>query len=289
MNRIDLAKITGASYAGAPKDYTMMYISKKVEHLIENLNGHIGCLVFVEANIDVPLELKKKNIFVSCENPQFEYAKYATEIWRKQLQADKARGYERTEEGYFIGKNVSIGTNAYIEPGVLIGHDVRIGDNAVILAGSVIKHALIGNDFICNENAVIGAYGFTMAEDPDGNKIRIPSLGGVVIGDCVEVGAHDNISCGSAGDTVVEDYVKIDALVHIGHDAYLGKNTEITAECIIGGFVEAAEGSYIGLNSTIRNRIKLGKKCIVGMGSNVTKSIDANTTVIGNPAKPMKK
>ena len=125
-----------------------------------------------------------------------------------------------------------------------------------------------------------------MAEDESGNKFRIPTLGKVVIGNNVEVNSLTNISCGSAGNTIIEDNAKIDSLVHIGHDAYLGKNVEIPAGAIIGGFVILEEGSYVGINATLRNRIKVGKNAFIGMGAVVTKSVEDDVTVVGNPAKP---
>jgi UDP-3-O-[3-hydroxymyristoyl] glucosamine N-acyltransferase len=103
----------------------------------------------------------------------------------------------------------------------------------------------------------------------------------------VEVGACNDVAIGACGDTVLEDYVKLDGLVHVGHDAHLRKNTEVTAGAIIAGFVEMEEHSYLGVNSSIKNRIRLGANCIVGMGANVTKSVDENVTVVGNPAKPL--
>lgn len=282
-------KVNGVSYAGEPKDYTMMYISRKVSYLVSNLHGHKGCLVFTEKGIDIPDELRVSNKFVTCTNPQYEYARYATKFWKQQVQDDRNRGYVLTVDGYYIGKNVSIGDNSYIEPGVLIGHDVKIGRNALLLSGCVIKHAEIGDNFVCNENAVIGNYSFTIAEDTDGNRFRIPSLGNVIIKNNVEVGACNDIARGVCGDTILEDNVKLDGLVHVGHEAHLHKNTEVTAGVIIAGFVEMKEHSYLGINSGIKNRVMLGENCVVGMGANVTRSVNANLTVIGNPARPMKK
>ena len=166
---------------------------------------------------------------------------------------------------------------------------MTIGDNARILTGSVIRYATIGNNFVSNEYAVIGAFGFTMTEDDNGNKLRIPTLGGVTIGDNVEVGAHDNISCGSAGNTIIDDNVKIDALVHIGHDVHLRKNAEVTAGGIVGGFDDIGDHAYIGLNAVLRNRITIGDNTIVGMGSNVIKSFGPNVTIVGNPAAVLNK
>ena len=76
---------------------------------------------------------------------------------------------------------------------------------------------------------------------------------------------------------------------YIGHDVHLHKNVEITAGVVVGGFVEAQEGAYIGINAVIRNRISLGTNSFVGMGATVTKSVSDGITVVGNPARPFDK
>ena len=105
----------------------------------------------------------------------------------------------------------------------------------------------------------------------------------------MEIGTQNNVSCGSAGDTIIEDNVKTDSLIHIAHDNHLHKNVEVTAGVTFAGFVEAGEGAYIGVGSVLRNRITLGERSFVGMGSNVTRSVEAGTVVAGNPAKPFVK
>lgn len=281
--------ITGASYAGDPQDHTMMYISRKLGHLVHMLSGRKECLVFLDTGIEIPEELKKDNCFIITDNPQYAYAKFANRLAGEQKKREAEWGYSLTEGGYYVGNNVTIGMNACIEPGVLIGHNVVIGNHAAIMAGSVIKHAEIGDYFLCNENAVIGDYSFTMAEDDLGNKYRIPALGKVIIGNYVEVGACNDIAIGACGDTILEDYVKLDGLVHIGHEAHLHRNTEVTAGAVVAGFVEIGDHSYIGINSSIKNRIYLGENCVIGMGANVTKSVEAGITVTGNPAAPFRK
>ena len=101
----------------------------------------------------------------------------------------------------------------------------------------------------------------------------------------MEIGACNDVAIGACGDTILEDFVKLDGLVHIGHEAHLCKNTEITAGAIVAGFVEMKEHSYLGINSSIRNRIKLGENCIIGMGAVVTKDVVEGSTVAGNPAR----
>ncbi len=278
--------ITGASYVGKPRDNTMMYVTGKVAHLIENLYGHRNCLCFVESGMSVPKEISDSNAVICCENPAYSYACFAMKVQREIRKEEQAEGYKLTDAGYYTGAGVRIGRNAYIEPNVLIGHGVVIGENAVIMSGSVIKHAVIGDDFLCNENAVIGDYSFTQAEDGVGNKFRIPAMGGVIIGDHVEVGACNDVAMGACGDTVLEDYVKLDGLVHIGHEAHLHKNVEITAGAIVAGFSELNERSYLGVNASIRNRISIGANAVIGMGAVVTKTIEEDMIVAGNPARP---
>lgn len=274
--------IDGASYAGNPRNNTMMYISKKVDYLIEKLIGKEECLVFLENGIEVTNDLKKYNCLIFSDNPQLEYAKFATVFAHEQRKEEREWGYSLTDEGYYIGKNTTIGENSYIEPNVVIGHNVVIGNNAVIMAGAIIKHSFIGDNFVCNENAVIGANGFTMADGDE--KIRIPSLGRVVIKDNVEIGTNDNISRGSAGDTFIDNNVKIDALVHIGHDVVVKSNAEIVAGSVVGGYTEIGQGAFLGINSSVRNRKVIGDNVLVGMGAVVTKSFEDKCTIVGNPA-----
>ncbi len=280
--------VNGVSYAGRPRDHTAMYIAKKVEYLVANLHGHKNCLCFLEEGVDVPESLKQGNAFLFSSNPAYEYALFAQGMEQAIKAQELAAGYTLTEGGYYVGEQVSIGKNAVIEPGALIGHGVVVGEDARIMAGSVIKHATIGNRFLCNENAVIGSPSFTMAEDGAGNKVRIPSLGHVVVGDNVEVGSGSDIAAGCCGDTVLEDYVKLDSLVHIGHEAYLHKNTVITAGVTLAGFVEVFSHAYLGMNASVKNRLAVGSRSLVGMGAVVTKPVEEGAVVVGNPARRRK-
>ncbi len=281
-------QVNGASYVGNPKSNTVVFITKKVEHLLSRLATVDDCVVFAEEGMNVPNEVLCKHHFIFSNNPQLSYAEYTQKLMRDRLNREKKIKYI-SRNGFYISETASISPDAYIEPGCLIGHDVVIGQSAIILSGSIIKNSLIGDNFFCNEYAVIGANGFTMISDMMGNIIRMPSLGRVCIGNNVEVGAHDNISRGSAGDTIIEDYVKIDALVHVGHDAHIKKNVEITAGCVVGGFDLIGEETFIGINAALRNRIKIGANSTIGMGAVVTKNVSANKTVIGNPIKELEK
>lgn len=281
--------VNGASYIGEPRDNTVMFVTKKVEFLLKNLSNHRECLIFTEKNIDVCELYKKHNLFVMVSDPQKEYAVFVTEMSKSIFEFNRTRKYKLTKQGYTIGENVVIGENAYIEPGCFIDHDIIIGNNCVLRSGCIIRNAVIGDDFIANENAVIGAQGFTMAVNEQGDRFRIPSLGKVRIGNSVEIGVSDNISRGTGNDTIIEDNTKIDALVHIAHDVHIEKNVEVVAGSVVGGFANIGENAWLGINASIRNRIEIGPYSLIGMGAVVTKSVEKNEVVVGNPAKPFNK
>lgn len=281
--------VEGVSYIGEPREGTAMFITNKVAHLLDNLAGMKHCLIFAELGIEPTKEMEQENCFIFSDCPSRQYAAWAQSLLQEERKDESQKKYTLTEDGYFLGQGVQLGKNVVIEPGCIIGHGVTIGDNSYIMAGAVIKHSSIGENVVVNEYAVIGAQGFTMTRDEQGNLQRMPTLGQVCIEDDVEIGAHDNVSRGSGGDTVIERGAKIDALVHIGHDAHIGANSEITAGGIIGGFVRAKTDTYTGINAVVRNRIELGEHCVVGMGATVTKSVAPNTTVIGNPARVYEK
>lgn len=276
--------INGVSYVGKPRSHTAMYIGRKIADQLEKLESVEQCLVFAESGMEIPESLRKSHAILLIKNPQLEYARLAVELERMQAEEDKKYGYIASN-GSYISETARIGEGARIEPGCLIGHHVEIGRDAVLLRGTVIKNSTIGDRLLANEYAVVGANGFTVVEDGEGNKMRMPSLGRVVIGNDVEVGAHNNVSRGSGGDTVLDDYVKLDAFVHIGHDAHLKRNVEVTAGGIVGGYDVIGEKAFLGLNATLRNRIEIGGGAFLGMGAVVTKPVDRGMVVAGNPAQ----
>lgn len=282
-------RINGFSYIGAPKPNTAMFVTKKVEGLISTLRDYENCLVFAESGVTVPEEIMRRHAFVFDDNPRLRYAQLAQQAADEKQREESKLKYIKTDNGAFISETARIGDNAYIEPGCVIGPDVVIGKNARILAGAIIRNAIIGDHFAAHEHSVIGSSGFNVMEDENGNKVRMPTLGRVIIGDNVEVGPHDNISCGAAGDTVLEDNVKLNSYVHLGHDVHLHSNIIISAGSLIAGFTEIGENARVNIGATVRNRLSIGENAVIGMGAVVVKSVESNMTVVGNPAKPLVK
>jgi len=142
-----------------------------------------------------------------------------------------------------------VGADAVIGAGVYLGHDSRIGAGTRIYPNAVIYHNVhIGEQCVIHSQAVLGADGFGFAPGPDGWE-KICQLGGVRVGDRVEIGACSTVDRGALDHTVIEDGVIIDNLVQIAHNCRIGKNTAmagcsglagsttIGADCTLSGGV----------------------------------------------------
>lgn len=147
----------------------------------------------------------------------------------------------------------------------------------------------LGNNVTIHENCTIGTEGFGFAQQEDGTWIHIPHVGGVVIGDDVEIFAGTNIDRGTVNDTVVGKGTKVDHHCHIGHNVQIGANCIITAKVIIGGSTRIGDNVWIGPNSTILDHITVGNGVCIGAQTNVISSVEDSVTVVGNPHRVLRK
>lgn len=278
-------EVDGVSYVGEPVSNTVMYLTKKVEKLLDSFGDTENCLVFIESTVNVPEKLTEKNCFIRTDNPCLSYTRFLEKLNAEREQAERKRKYTLTEGGYYIGENVTLGKNCYIEPACYIGHDVVIGDNAHISYGAVIKHAVIGNNFYAGEYCNVGSRGYVLCRDENNNLRLIPTLGKVIIGDDVFLGAFDSIQVGTARNTVIGDHSKFDSSVIVGHDSRIRNNVELTCGVIVAGYCDLKDHCFVGLSSTLRNRITIGENSIIGLGAAVIKPVPDSTAVVGNPAK----
>jgi UDP-3-O-[3-hydroxymyristoyl] glucosamine N-acyltransferase len=189
-----------------------------------------------------------------------------------------------------ISQSAIIGSNCYIGNYVVIGKDCKIGNNTMISDRAVIvQKCNIGHDCLIEPGVTIGADGFAYERDPETLELeRFPHIGGVSIGNKVEICANSSIARGSLSDTIIGDGTKLDALVHVAHNVVIGRNCELTAGTIIGGSTTIGDTCWMGLNSTLKNKIKIGNKVIVGAGACVIFDVPDEDIVAGVPAKTIK-
>ena len=217
--------------------------------------------------------------YVISDNPRLDFAQILQEFFAPEA----ISGIAETAR---IGRNVSLGKDVTIGEYSVIGNDVVIGDGTEVRHHVVIgDNTVIGRDCLIKSNTVIGEEGFGFERDEQGVSIRIPHLGKVIIGDNVEIGALNTVMRGTIDDTFIEDNVKTDDHVHIGHNVQVGKGCLITACAEISGSARIGDKTWLGPNSSIMNGITIGSNCFIGLGTVVTKSLSDNVVAAGCPAR----
>ena len=193
-----------------------------------------------------------------------------------------------------LGKNVVIGKNCNIGSGVKIFHntvileDTEIGDGTVIFPNVTIREKTrIGKGVIIHNGASIGADGFGFVKGPDGNYLKIPQIGNVIIEDFVEIGANTTIDRAALGSTVIRSHTKIDNLVQIGHNVEIGENTAISAQTGVSGSTKIGKNVIVAGQVGFVDHIEIGDGVIVGAQAGVSRSIMQRGIYAGSPVKEL--
>lgn len=179
-----------------------------------------------------------------------------------------------------VHDSVIIGRNVTIEDNVIIGENTVVEHNVVIHSGSI-----VGKNCLIRSHASIGSDGFNYISINENLRVKQKHLGGVKIGDNVEVGSSTCIVRGLIDPTIIGNNVKIDNLVHIAHDCNINDNALIIAGSHLAGYVSIGNSSRVAPNAVIKQRIKVGDNAIVGIGAVVYKDVMDNESVMGNPAR----
>jgi UDP-3-O-[3-hydroxymyristoyl] glucosamine N-acyltransferase len=173
-----------------------------------------------------------------------------------------------------IGARSSIGAGAMLGPGCVVGEDCSIGAGAHLIARiTLVARVRLGSRVRVHPGAVIGADGFGLAMDR-GQWIKVPQLGGVVIGDDCEIGANTCIDRGAIEDTVLGDDVRIDNLVQVGHNVVIGDHTAVAGCAAIAGSARIGRYCLIGGGVGIVGHLSICDKVTLTARSLVTASID---------------
>ncbi len=197
-----------------------------------------------------------------------------------------------------IGRRSRIGPRTTIMPQATIGCDVSIGAGGLFHSGvRVGDGCTLGDRVIVHANAVIGADGFSYAPDlmtaaafPAGLTVRrVHSLGNVVIGDDVEIGACTTIDRATLESTRIGRGTKIDDHVHIGHNVTIGESCILCGMVGLSGSVVLGDRVRLGGGVGIGDHVRIGDQAVVAAGSGVGSNVPAGAFVSGYPALPHKR
>ncbi len=163
-----------------------------------------------------------------------------------------------------VGARARIGARAIVGAGCVIGEDCVVGEDCELVARvTLVRDVRLGRRVRIHPGAVLGADGFGNAYE-NGHWIKVPQLGGVAVGDDCEIGANTCIDRGALGDTVLEEDVRLDNLVQIGHNVHVGAHTAMA------GCVGVAGSARIGRNCLIAGQAGIGGHIDICDGVTVT-------------------
>ncbi|HNP34665.1 MAG TPA: UDP-3-O-(3-hydroxymyristoyl)glucosamine N-acyltransferase [Woeseiaceae bacterium] len=192
--------------------------------------------------------------------------------------------------GAYIGERAVIGEHAYVGPGAVVGPACRLGDHSRLLANvTLVRAVAIGQRCLIHPGAVLGSDGFGNAMSEDG-WVKVPQIGGVRIGDDVEIGANTTIDCGTLGDTIIEEGVRIDNLCHFAHNVRIGAHTAIAAQTGFAGSAIVGKRCLFAGQSGSVGHITICDDAIISGKGMITKSITKPGVYASSfPSEPAKK
>jgi UDP-3-O-[3-hydroxymyristoyl] glucosamine N-acyltransferase len=216
------------------------------------------------------------------DNPRLAFVRALTVI-------QKSQKLEGISPSAVVSKSAKIAKNCYVGNFVVIGPRCEIGEGTIIQDNvSLVQNCIIGSNCIIQSGSSLGSDGFAFERDESGTLIRFPHRGYVRIGNDVEISANCSIARGSLSDTIIMDGTKLDALVHVAHNVTVGRNCELTAGTIIGGSTTIGDSCWTGLNSTVKNKLKIGNNVIIASGASVIRNVPDEDIVAGVPARSIK-
>jgi UDP-3-O-[3-hydroxymyristoyl] glucosamine N-acyltransferase len=172
-----------------------------------------------------------------------------------------------------MGPDTLVAGHAVIGPNTVIGPRCRIGEWTYLHANvTLVQDVTIGERGIVHAGAVLGSDGFGNARDDTG-WIKVPQIGGVRIGDDVEIGANTTIDRGAIEDTVIEDGVRLDNLIQIAHNVRLGAHTAMASLSGISGSTVVGKRCMFGGQSGVVGHITICDDVVVGGATMISKDI----------------
>lgn len=185
-----------------------------------------------------------------------------------------------------VARGASVGARTVLVAGCYVGEGVEIGEDGLLYPNVVVREGTrIGKRAILHPGAAIGNDGFGYVKE-GAAWIKVPQVGGVELGDDVEIGANATVDRARFGKTVIGHGVKIDNLVQVAHNVRIGDHSAMAAQVGISGSTRIGRGVQLGGQAGLAGHLDIGDGAIVGAQAGVTKNVAAAAFVSGYPAMP---
>ena len=295
----DEAVVTGVASAKTASAGDLVF-AEDAGTLSEALTSHAAAVI-VSAKI-APADDAGKPLLV-VKQPRLAFALAAREL-RGPSPHTGVQPTAQIDGSAVLGRRISVGAYAVVDAGVKIGDDTAIGSGAIIGAGVTLGRECriyprvviypgveIGDRVVVHAGAVLGADGFGYVRgSASGEYVQFPQQGRLVLEDDVEIGANTTVDRGALEETRLAQGVKIDNLVHIGHNVHVGKHVVIAAQTGISGSSVIGDDAIVGGQVGIGDHATVGERVILGSGSGVLthKKVKGPGVVFwGRPARPL--
>lgn len=186
-----------------------------------------------------------------------------------------------------VEAGAKLGPNCRVYPFCYIGENCQVGDNGCLYPHVVlIQDIVIGKNSIIHSGVVLGADGFGFVWDGT-QRLKIPQVGGITIGDNVEVGANSCIDRATSGETLIGDGVKLDNLVQIAHNVEVGRHTVMASQVGIAGSSKVGERVIFGGQAGMADHLSVADDVVLGGRSGVVSDIELAGEYFGMPPAPV--
>jgi UDP-3-O-[3-hydroxymyristoyl] glucosamine N-acyltransferase len=270
-------QITGLAALKEASQSQLSFVSNS-KYERELADSQAGCII---VGPHLEQAAKKRGACIVADQP-YAYFALLSQFWKRQ-HSPKITGQIHpsaiVDAAAIVDKTAVIGALCVIEAGA------RIGSNTVLKPRVTVgENCIVGENCMLHSGVVIGADGFGFAPQKSGNEItwlKIEQLGAVQIGNHVEIGANTCIDRGAVRDTVIEDGVKLDNLIQIGHNVRIGRHSVIAAASAVAGSTEIGAYCMIGGCVSIAGHLSIASHTEISGASVVTHSIHKPATYAG--------
>lgn len=294
------AEVTGVGSIAAATPQSLVFVEEA--SALEAALASDAAAVIVAAKL-APADANRPLLI--AQQPKLTFAR-AAQLLRPTEPATGVHPAAVVAPGVMLGGGVSIDAYAVVQAGARIGDGTRIGSGAVIGQGVTIgcncriyprvvvyPGTELGDHVVVHAGAVLGSDGFGYVRDGEsGEYLQFPQQGRLILEDHVEIGANTTIDRGALEETRIERGVKIDNLVHLGHNVRVGRNVVIAAQTGVSGSCTIGANAIVGGQVGIGDHATIGEQVILGSGSGVLthKKVEGRGVVFwGRPARPLKR
>ena len=256
--------------SATPSDISFLSSAKYANQFAQS---QAGCVIARRVDWELAISKGFSGACIVTDDPYLYFARLTT-WWKQQTQS-------QDETALKIHPSAVVSAAATVAPDAVIGALCVIEAGASIGARTILKSRVtvsadcrIGDDCILHSGVVIGADGFGFAPNKaTGEWVKIEQLGAVRIGNQVEIGANTCIDRGALADTVIEDGVKLDNLIQIGHNVHIGKHTAMAGCVGVAGSAKIGAHCTVGGGAVVLGHLELADNVHISAASVVTKSI----------------